>query len=84
MAVETYNYELQISLVARARGLGLVPSRLLSRSPARRRTCALRIRGLEFPMKIWMVTGLLPPGLEQPVGALSRALKAQLIKKQPA
>jgi DNA-binding transcriptional LysR family regulator len=82
VAVETYNYELQISLVARARGLGLVPARLLARSPARKRACALRIRGLEFPMKIWMVTGTLPPGLEQPVGALSGALKAQLTKKR--
>jgi DNA-binding transcriptional LysR family regulator len=82
VAVEAYNYELQISLVARARGLGLVPARLLARSPTRKRTCEIRVRGLEFPMKIWMVTGLLAPGLEQPVATLSSALKARLSKKR--
>ena len=81
VAVETYNYDLQISLVARGRGLGLVPARLLARSSARKRICALRVRGLDFPMKIWMVTGTLASGLEQPVATLSNALKERLLKK---
>jgi len=53
VAVETYNYELQLSLVARGRGLGLVPSRLLARSRYRRRVRALRVGGLDFGMTIW-------------------------------
>lgn len=84
VAVEAYNYDLQISLVARARGLGLVPSRLLAQSSARKRVCELRVRGLEFPMKIWMITGSLSAGLEPPVATLSGALKQRFARKRPA
>jgi DNA-binding transcriptional LysR family regulator len=84
VAVEAYNYDLQISLVARARGLGLVPTRLLARSPARKRVSELRVRGLEFPMKIWVITGSLASGLEQPVATLSAALKRRLARPRTA
>lgn len=82
VAVEAYNYELQISLVGRDRGLGLVPARLLARSADRKRVCEMRVRGLEFPMKIWMVTGALASGLEQPVATLGGALKGRLTKQR--
>jgi DNA-binding transcriptional LysR family regulator len=82
VAVEAYNYELQMSLVARGRGLGLVPARLLARSASRRQLCVLRIRGLDFPMNVWMVTGTLAPGLEQPLATLSRALAERLLAKK--
>lgn len=78
VAVEAYNYELQISLVGRGRGLGLVPSRLLARSPARRQVSEVRVRGLQFPMKVWMVAATLAAGLEQPLATLSEALQRQL------
>ena len=56
VSMETYNYELQMSLVARGRGMGLVPSRLAARSAARRQLAVLSIRGLEFPMTVWLLT----------------------------
>src|SRR5215471_8728755 len=55
VAVEAYNYDLQLALVAQDRGLTLVPERILSRSPIRARLRAFNIVGLEFPLTIWMV-----------------------------
>jgi DNA-binding transcriptional LysR family regulator len=82
VAVEAYNYELQMSLVSRGRGLGLVPARLLARSASRKRLCTLRIRGLEFPMNIWVVSGMLTTGLEQSIATLSVALADRLLGKK--
>jgi DNA-binding transcriptional LysR family regulator len=78
VGVEAYNYELQMSLVARARGVGLVPTRLLARSSSRKELSALRVRGLEFPMSIWLITGLLAPALDLPVKTLGRSLRSRL------
>jgi DNA-binding transcriptional LysR family regulator len=83
VAVETYNYELQLRLIARGRGLGLVPSRLLMRSPTRGRLRTLRVRELRFPQLIWMISGELPPGLGEPLGALRRALAGRLSRSRP-
>jgi DNA-binding transcriptional LysR family regulator len=41
VAVETYTYDLQLALVARQRGLSLVPARILARSPLRPRLDAV-------------------------------------------
>lgn len=78
VSVETYNYELQLDLVARERGLGLIPNRLLARSETRSRLRKLDVRGLEFPLKIWMVSGVLPVGLEAPVRSLASSLSTEL------
>jgi DNA-binding transcriptional LysR family regulator len=78
VAVETYNYELQMALVARSRGLGLVPIRLLARSASRKRLCKVRVGGLEFPMTIWMLRSTLSQQLEQPLNTLCHALKERL------
>lgn len=78
VGVEAYNYELQMSLVARARGVGLVPARLLARSASRKELCTLRIRGLEFPMSIWLIAGLHAPALDLPVKSLGRSLAHRL------
>lgn len=78
VSVETYNYELQLTLIARDRGLGLVPNRLLARSASRGQLCSLRIRGLNFPLTVWMVTGDLSSALELPLKQLSQALSAGL------
>jgi DNA-binding transcriptional LysR family regulator len=83
VGVETYNFEIQMALVARARGLGLVPARLLMRSASRKQLCTLRVRGLEFPMTIWMISGMLAPSLEQPLSTLSEALRGRLSRKSP-
>jgi DNA-binding transcriptional LysR family regulator len=78
VSVETYNYELQLSLIARERGLGLVPSRLLARSPTRSRLRTLRVRGLGFPLTIWMATGELEAAADLAVRALARVLGERL------
>ena len=78
IAVETYNYELQLRLIARGRGIGLVPNRLVVRSPSRRRIRTLRVRELAFPQRIWLVSGELAAGLHEPVTALRDALVAHL------
>ncbi|MGH9719890.1 MAG: LysR family transcriptional regulator [Bryobacteraceae bacterium] len=78
IGVETYNYELQLRLIARGRGIGLVPNRLLMRSPARPRLRRLHVRELRFPQLIWMVSGELAAGLDEPLIALRRALVERL------
>ena len=78
VAVETYTYELQLALVARERGLGLVPARILARSPLRSRLRVRRIPGLDFPLTIWAVRGRATPELEPVFGALDRALIERL------
>jgi DNA-binding transcriptional LysR family regulator len=76
VAVEAYNYELQLRLIARGRGLGLIPGRLLMRSPSRAGVRTLRVRGLEFPQLIWLVRGDSAAGLDDLFAALRRALGA--------
>lgn len=78
VAVETYNYELQMSLVARARGLGLVPRRLRERSGVRAELATLKVRGLQFPMNTWLVTATPAPALQEPLHALAASLSAKL------
>ncbi len=82
VSVETYDYQLQMSLVAHGRGLGLVPNRLIARSPFRANLTNLRVRGLEFPFTIWIATGALAASLTQPVEALGRALATSLSRSR--
>ncbi|WP_394840909.1 LysR family transcriptional regulator [Pendulispora brunnea] len=76
--VETYTYELQMALVAQARGLGLVPARLLARSSSRRR---LQPLALDFPgqdLHVWLAARSLPSSLESAVAALAAAVVRSL------
>jgi DNA-binding transcriptional LysR family regulator len=76
--VDAYNYELQMALVARGRGLGLVPRRLLARSASRRRLAPLRIKGLRFPFTIWIATADDTPRLPDVLSQLGETLARQL------
>ena len=78
LTVETYTYALQLALVARERGLGLVPARILARSPLRSRLRVRRIPGLDFPLTIWAARGRVTPDLEPVWRAYDRALIARL------
>jgi DNA-binding transcriptional LysR family regulator len=78
VAVETYTYELQLALVARQRGLSLVPARILARSRFRSRLRARRIPGLDFPLTIWTVSGRATTGLDAVLGELNRKLIEKL------
>jgi len=78
VAIETYNYELQLCLVARNRGLGLVPARILARSRFRDRLRTLRVRGLDFPLSTWTVRGQLTAGLDRVLPELNDELVRRL------
>jgi DNA-binding transcriptional LysR family regulator len=74
VAVEAYNYELQLALVAQNRGLSLVPERIVKRSRLRTRLQALRMPGLNFPLTIWMVYFQPVSGFEAVIAELSGIL----------
>lgn len=63
VAVETYGLELQLSLVARGVGLGLLPRRVLTRSRLRSRVMTVRLRGHAFGAAVWLAHGRLAPAL---------------------
>jgi DNA-binding transcriptional LysR family regulator len=78
VAVEAYNYELQLSLVAQNRGLSLVPERIVTRSRQRSRLRVLHVPGLEFPLFIWVLHREPLVGLDQVIAELSRVLMERL------
>lgn len=84
VAVETYTYELQLALVARRRGLGLVPARILARSPLRARVRVRRVRGLDFPLTIWAVRRETTPDLVPVFHALDQAMIDRLCGRRRA
>jgi len=78
VAIETYNYELQVALVARNRGFSLVPERILARSRMRSAVRAVRVPGLNFPLTIWAVQRQPCTGLDSVIATLSQVLMEQL------
>jgi DNA-binding transcriptional LysR family regulator len=78
VAVETYNYELQMSLVARNRGFSLAPERILTRSRCKSSLRVVRLPGLNFPLTIWAVERQPCAGLDDVITELSRALMEKL------
>jgi DNA-binding transcriptional LysR family regulator len=75
VAVESYNYELQLALVSQGRGLSLVPEHILTRSRLRPQLRRLRISGLDFPLAVWMVFREPFTGFEPVIAELSRVLE---------
>jgi DNA-binding transcriptional LysR family regulator len=57
VSIETYDYELQLQLIARTRAFGLVPSRLLQRSASRSALRVVSIKELQFQLAVWMLNG---------------------------
>src|SRR5215831_15746860 len=78
VTVETYNYDLQLSLIARNRGLGLVPERILLRSRSKSHLRSLHLPGLHFPLTIWAVQRQPCTGLDVVIAELSRVLMQRL------
>jgi DNA-binding transcriptional LysR family regulator len=78
VAVETYNYELQLALVARNRGFSLVPERILTRSRLKSRLQVLRVPGIDFPLTIWTVQRQACTGLDAVITELNRVLMEHL------
>jgi DNA-binding transcriptional LysR family regulator len=65
---ETYGLALQLALVSRDHGFGLVPARLVDESPYRQRLRIVEIDGFEASLGVWLVrsgtVGLLAPALD--------------------
>jgi DNA-binding transcriptional LysR family regulator len=78
VGVETYNYQLQLALVAKNRGFGLVPERILAHSKLRSQLRTLSIPSLSFPMTIWTVHRPLSFGIDPVIRELSRVLAERL------
>jgi DNA-binding transcriptional LysR family regulator len=78
VAVEAYNYELQLALVAQRRGLSLVPERILARSRLKPQLCILHVPGLSFPLTIWTLHREHLSGLDPVIAELSRVLVEKL------
>jgi DNA-binding transcriptional LysR family regulator len=78
VAVESYNYELQLALVAQGRGLSLVPERILTRSRLKSRLRTVPVSGLNFPLTIWAIFREPFTGFEPVISALCRVLVKKL------
>jgi DNA-binding transcriptional LysR family regulator len=69
VTIETYNYDLQMALVARGRGLGAVPGRLLKSSRHRTRLRTLKVKGVDLPFGLWLVRRQVPGAVEPALAA---------------
>lgn len=75
VAVEAHGLGLQLSLVARGIGLGLVPVRVVARSRLRSKLQVLRLRGHDFRLVVWVVYARLPATLTPILTVLGEQLK---------
>jgi DNA-binding transcriptional LysR family regulator len=78
VAVETYNYDLQLALVARNRGLSLVPERILTRSRMKSSLRVVRLPGFDFPLTVWLLRREPCTSLEAVIEQLGQALMEKL------
>lgn len=83
VAVETYTYEMQIALVARGRGFGLVPEHLLLRSKHRAGVRPMPLRDLSLRFRVWSLHRRLPLGLSEPMERLEREVKIEVARTRP-
>ncbi len=80
--VEAYDYDLQMMLVARGRGLGVVPRHLLERSKWRAQLRPLRIREFVLPFAVWTVTSPTMNHLVRPWALVRERLSADLEERR--
>jgi DNA-binding transcriptional LysR family regulator len=78
VAIEVIGRELQLSLVARGAGLGLVPRRQLERSRQRRALRIVPVRDFALVADICMLRGPLADALQAPLDQLQDAAAAAL------
>jgi len=76
----SYDYELQLALVAQNRGLSLVPEHILTRSRPRSHLRELRIPGLDFPLTICTVRRQSIMGFDTVIAELSRVLPCSMLR----
>jgi DNA-binding transcriptional LysR family regulator len=74
VAVEAFGAELQLSLVARGLGIGLVSPDMLERCPWRESLQVIDAADFQTGVNVWFVHGSLPGRLMRPVDLLRRSL----------
>ncbi|WP_017772052.1 LysR family transcriptional regulator [Paraburkholderia kururiensis] len=79
VAVEAFGSDLQLSLVARGLGIGIVPPDRLERSPHRDRLRVVETTDFRSDVNVWLVHGALPGRLARAVGLLREALVETLV-----
>ncbi len=75
IAVEAFDQELLLSLVARGNGLGLVPTCLLRHSAYRDRLRSIEVPDFDYRLAVWIVRGRFIGSLAAVVDTLERALQ---------
>lgn len=78
VAVEAFDQELQLSLVARGNGLGLVPSCLLRHSAWQGRLRCIEVPELDYRLAVWIARGRYIGSLAAVVDALEAAVQRML------
>ena len=79
--MEAYGADLQLSLVARGTGIGLVTADLLAVSPYRDRLKVLTVHDFKVDVVAWLIHRALPPRLEAPVAMLLEELRAVMLQR---
>ena len=78
LAVEAFDQELLLSLVARGNGLGLVPDCLLRHSAFRDQLRPIEVPDLDFRLAVWIVRSRFIGSLAPVVDQLEQALQHML------
>ncbi len=81
VAVEAFGAELQLSLVARGNGIGLVTADLLAASAYRDDLKVLSVSDFKLDLVAWLIHRALPPRLEAPVALLLKQLKSVMAER---
>lgn len=81
VGVEAFGADLQLSLVARGAGIGLITPDLLAVSPHRRQLKVLTVSDLHLEMVAWLIHRALPPRLQAPVALLLEQLKLVMAQR---
>lgn len=78
LSAEVFARDLQLSLVARGAGLGLLPRRILARSPLRSRLRIVPLADFALDVPVVLLRGRTPDRLAAPLAAFARDVGAAL------
>jgi len=81
VGVEAFGADLQLSLVARGAGIGVITPDLLAASSYRSQLKLVTVTDFQMDMIAWLIHRALPPRLEAPVAMLLDQLKAVMSKR---
>ena len=82
VGIEAFGSDLQLSLVARGAGVGVVSADLLAKSSYRKQVKVLTVADFRMDMIGWLIHRALPPRLEAPVALLLEQLKLLTSQRQ--